>query len=228
MNLPQLGALYLTGNKITNIPEGIGPLLGDLYVDYNVIRNISHESLARYPNLGRLEISGNILPIFPNISDISSKLYTITASESQIEIVPPDHLLDLPALTWLTLRGNRISHISLAFAVTSPTLAKIYLEDNALVSVDPFPEGRSFELVLTGNSLDCSSLCWMEPYFKSSDVQCAAPAHLDCLQIKDIFSYPQCYATGQRKLPFPFKTLWSFKFLTSSIQSYIYEALINY
>ena len=145
-------------------------------------------------------LNGNDLRSIPDLSTAASTLEILGLIDCQISHVPATgngSLMNLPRLKLLYLSENKIDHFPLDFVATSPILERINLKSNLLRKLDPQPEGSTFNLVFSGNPIDCCDSSWIKTYAPQSSedllgMNCDSPPHLASKTVRDAMCETGC------------------------------------
>lgn len=130
--------LSLVGNNFGNIPEAYfateaGKCLLELYLEENMITDLSKSGINTLSNLQKLTINGNSLTSFPNLSS-NTKLVEVLAGYNQLTTLDPANLPS--SLQALNLEQNLISSLSNTIDNTTlPNLKLLDLTQNSLTTL---------------------------------------------------------------------------------------------
>ncbi|MEA5532792.1 COR domain-containing protein [Crocosphaera sp. XPORK-15E] len=110
-NLTQLTTLYLSQNQLTNLPESLTNLtkLTRLDLSYNKLTNLP-ESLTNLTKLTRLDLSRNKLTNLPESLTNLTQLTRLDLSGNELTNLP-ESLTNLTQLTRLDLSGNELTNL---------------------------------------------------------------------------------------------------------------------
>uniref|UniRef100_A0A8C0S8I8 Toll-like receptor 9 n=4 Tax=Canis lupus familiaris TaxID=9615 RepID=A0A8C0S8I8_CANLF len=139
-SLTYLKSLYLDGNQLLEIPEGLPPSLELLSLEANSIFSIMKNNLTELTNIERLYLGQNCY--FRNPCNVSF-------------FIEKDAFLSLKNLKLLSLKDNNITYVP----TTLPsTLTELYLYNNAIAKIqeDDFNNLNQLRILdLSGNCPRC-------------------------------------------------------------------------
>lgn len=141
VNAKHLITLTLIGQleKIASESFALATELTNIHLDNNSIATIENNSFANGEKIRTLTLSNNLLTIiYRGIFAGASHLESLDLHSNQISVVE-DGALDLPGLLKLSLRENRLVHLSDAVFELSPNIVRIFLQHNQLQRI-----GNSF------------------------------------------------------------------------------------
>ncbi|XP_008070636.1 toll-like receptor 7 [Carlito syrichta] len=138
--LAYLKSLYLDGNQLLEIPQGLPPSLQLLSLEANNIFFIKKENLTELANLEILYLGQNCY--YRNPCNVSY-------------LIEKDAFLDLPKLKVLSLKDNNVTTVP---TVLPSTLTELYLYNNIIAHIqeDDFKNLRQLQILdLSGNCPRC-------------------------------------------------------------------------
>lgn len=159
--MPKLASLDLTGNELTEIPEGTfdqTPKLKILRLERNKICTLTRNALNETKQfLELLDLSDNCFKDIPAQNLRSAKKLTyLDMSNNQLTDLTAQQFMTLPSLKEVRLNNNKIRHFSPLSFMNVPNLQHLYLRYNELYELEPnrFQGFQKLELLdLTGNKI---------------------------------------------------------------------------
>ncbi|XP_029199860.2 lutropin-choriogonadotropic hormone receptor-like isoform X2 [Acropora millepora] len=137
-----LNELYLTGNKMNNIPHGaFEKVLGvkHLWLDDNDLRDVPKEALKNLQKLEYLNLDQNeIRNIGRDSFNSLSRLKTLMLFENKVKEIDNDGFKGLDSLESLNLRGNNLSDVPVSAIKHFKNLRSLELDQNPITKIPDY------------------------------------------------------------------------------------------
>jgi leucine-rich repeat protein SHOC2 len=143
--LYQSSSLYLSGQKLTSIPNSIGDitsLTGGVHLENNRLSKLP-ESIGNFTRLRWLYLSGNGLTNLPNSIGLLTNLTHLYLTDNNLTSLP-ESICNLSRLSHLTIRGNRLTMLPKNIGRLT-NLTYLDLRDNQITEL-PKSIGNLFRL----------------------------------------------------------------------------------
>uniref|UniRef100_UPI00398EE0AA toll-like receptor 7 n=1 Tax=Pristiophorus japonicus TaxID=55135 RepID=UPI00398EE0AA len=156
-SLPALRSLYLDGNQLNGIPQGLPRTLTLLSLEANSIFVLAKENLSELTNLEAIYLGQNCY--YRNPCNISYQ-------------IQPDTFYNLSRLTILSLKDNNLTHVPRKLP---PSLKQLFLYNNMIKWINENDFTDLVELEILDLSGNCPR-CYNAPF---PCQPCPAPGYID-------------------------------------------------
>uniref|UniRef100_A0A7E4W854 LRRCT domain-containing protein n=1 Tax=Panagrellus redivivus TaxID=6233 RepID=A0A7E4W854_PANRE len=152
--MTSLHELRLNNNMITHLmttTSDMTPKLKTLNLNDNLISHISDDFFKGVKTVERLELSSNSIIQLPNISTLSNLEY-LNLDSNKIDSLGEGSFNGNPKLAIITIRNNRLSHISNSTFPIGNGITMLFINNNSISTIEKGAFGTLPHLVELGLS----------------------------------------------------------------------------